>query len=157
MKRVAVVADSHNMFSRLPIAVEKLGRVDMLFHLGDYAIDAERISEELGGVPYFCVKGNNDTGSVYPERRIELVDDAWIMLVHGDRFHNLYQLINTARENRCGAVLFGHTHVPLLQANGELLIVNPGSLSLPRRGAKPSCALLEVEGRDINVKMISLT
>lgn len=156
MKRVAVFADTHNMFSRLPLAVERLGSVDMLFHLGDYAIDAEKISAALGDVPFFAVRGNNDVGSVYPKSRIERVEDVWIMLVHGDAYYNLYQLVNAAREQRCAAVLFGHTHVPLLQADGELLIVNPGSLSLPRRGGKPSCALLEVEGKDINVQMISL-
>jgi putative phosphoesterase len=52
--------------------------------------------------------------------------------------------------------LFGHTHVPLLQADGELLVVNPGSMSLPRQGSKPSCAVLEVDGSDINVKMLPL-
>ena len=144
------------MFSRLPLALERIGKVDMLFHLGDFAIDAERIASELGGVPFFAVKGNNDTGSVYPKKRIELVEDAWIMLVHGDGYHTLYQLIDQARENRCGAVLFGHTHVPLLQADGCLLVVNPGSISLPRQGSGPSCAVLEVEGKDINVKMIPL-
>jgi putative phosphoesterase len=144
------------MFSRLPLALERLGKVDMLFHLGDFAIDAERIAADLGDVPFFAVKGNNDTGSVYPKKRIELVEDVWIMLVHGDGYHTLYQLIDQARENRCGAVLFGHTHVPLLQADGSLLVVNPGSISLPRQGSKPSCALLEVEGSDINVKMIPL-
>ena len=156
MKRVAVIADSHNQFSRLPLALEKIGKADMLFHLGDYAIDAERIADELGGVPFFAVKGNNDVGSVYPELRIERVEDAWVMLVHGDRFYNLYQMINKARDNRCAAVLFGHTHVPLLQADGELLVVNPGSMSLPRQGSKPSVALLEVDGKDINVKMLPL-
>lgn len=156
MKRIAVFSDTHNMFSRLPLALERIGKVDMLFHLGDFAIDAERIASELGGVPFFAVKGNNDTGSVYPKKRIELVEDAWIMLVHGDGYHTLYQLIDQARENRCGAVLFGHTHVPLLQADGSLLVVNPGSISLPRQGSKSSCALLEVEGSDINVKMIQL-
>ena len=144
------------MFKRLPAAVEKLGRVDLLFHLGDYAIDAERISGALGGVPYFAVRGNNDVGSVCPRSRVEYVEDAGIMLVHGDAYYNLYQLTNAAREQHCAAVLFGHTHVPLLQADGDLLIVNPGSMSLPRRGHKPSCALLEVEGKDINVKMITL-
>jgi hypothetical protein len=89
--------------------------------------------------------------------RIERVEDVWIMLVHGDGFHTLYQLIDRARENRCSAVLFGHTHVPLLQADGEVLVVNPGSISLPRQGNKPSCALLEVDGKDIKVKMIQLT
>ncbi len=144
------------MFSRLPLAVEKLVPVDLLFHLGDYAIDAEKIAVALGNVPYFAVKGNNDLGSVYPEKRIERVEDCWIMLVHGDKFYNLYQLSNTAREANCAAVLYGHTHVPLLQADGELLIVNPGSLSLPRRGSRSSCALLEIEGKDINVKMIPI-
>ena len=156
MKRVAVFADTHNMFSRLPLALEKLGQVDMLFHLGDYAIDAERIAAELGDVPFFAVKGNNDVGSIYPERRIERVEDSWIMLVHGDKFYNVGHLADTARDAQCAAVLFGHTHVPLLQADGELLIMNPGSLSLPRRGARSSCALLEVDGKDINVKMISV-
>ncbi len=156
MKRVAVFADSHNMFSRLPLAIERLGEVDLLFHLGDFAIDAERIAAALGDVPYVVVKGNNDSGSIYPKKRIELVEDAWIMLVHGDGYHTIYQMIDQARESRCSAVLFGHTHVPLVQADGELLIVNPGSISLPRQGSKPTCALLEVEGKDVNVKMIQL-
>ncbi len=156
MKRVAVFSDTHNMFSRLPLAIERLGKVDLLFHLGDFAIDAERIASALGGVPAFAVKGNNDAGSAYPRMRIERVEDAWIMLVHGDGYHTLYQLIDQARENRCAAALFGHTHEPLLQADGELLLVNPGSLSLPRRGSKPSCALLEVDGADINAKMLPL-
>lgn len=156
MKRIAVFSDTHNMFSRLPLALERVGKVDLLFHLGDFAIDAERIAHELGDVPFFSVKGNNDAGSVYPRVRIERVEDVWIMLLHGDGYHTLYQLIDKARETRCSAVLFGHTHVPLLLADGELLVINPGSMSLPRQGSKPSCAVLEVEGADINVKMLPL-
>ena len=87
---------------------------------------------------------------------MERVEDVWIMLVHGDGYHTLYQMSAKARENNCSAVLFGHTHVPLLQADGELLVINPGSLSLPRRGSRSSCAVLELEGKDINVKMISV-
>jgi len=156
MTRVAVFADTHHSFKWLPLAADRLGKVDLLFHLGDFAIDAERIAADLGNVPYCSVRGNNDDGTVYPERRIERVEDTWIMLIHGHKFYNLYHMANTARDNHCVAVLFGHTHEPLLRADGEILIVNPGSLSLPRSGSKPSCALLEVEGKDINVQMISL-
>lgn len=113
---------------------------------------------ELGDVPYVSVKGNNDTGSVYPRMRIERVEDVWIMLWCTVMHTTIStRLINLARDNHCGALLFGHTHEPLLQADGEILIVNPGSISLPRRGSKPSCALLEVEGKDISVKMLPLT
>jgi putative phosphoesterase len=144
------------MFSRLPLILARLGTVDILFHLGDYAIDAEKISAAMGGVPFFAVRGNNDVGSECPRSRVERVEDVRIMLVHGDAYYNLYHLTNAAKEQRCAAVLFGHTHVPLLQADGDLLIVNPGSMSLPRRGSRPSCALLEADGKDINIRMITL-
>ena len=156
MKRVAVVADSHHSFQWLPMAAERLGKVDLLFHLGDFAPDAVQIAAALGGVPYFAVRGNNDSGSAYSKMRVEQVEKAGILLVHGDAFYTIGQMADKARDFRCAAVLFGHTHEPLLRADGEILIVNPGSLSLPRRGSRPSCALLEVEGKDIYVKMISL-
>ncbi|MEA4939082.1 MAG: metallophosphoesterase [Christensenella sp.] len=156
MTRVAVFADTHHSFKWLPFAVERLGKVDLLFHLGDFAPDAEQVAEALGGVPYFAVRGNNDSGSVYPKQRIERVEDVWLMLVHGDKYYTTGQMAQQARDNHCAAVLFGHTHEPLLRADGEILIINPGSLSLPRAGSQHSCALLEVEGKDINVKMISL-
>ena len=156
MTRVAVFADTHHSFKWLPFAVEQLGRVDLLFHLGDFAPDAEQVAEALGGVPSFAVRGNNDSGSVYPKMRIERVEDVWMMLVHGDKFYTTGQMAEHARDNHCSVVLFGHTHEPLLRADGEILIVNPGSLSLPRAGSARSCTLLEVEGKDVNVKMISL-
>lgn len=156
MTRVAVFADTHHSFKWLPFAVERLGKVDLLFHLGDFALDAEQVSEALGGVPSFAVRGNNDSGTVYPKLRIERVEDVWLMLVHGDKYYTTGQMAQQARDNHCAAVLFGHTHEPLLRADGEILIINPGSLSLPRAGSQHSCALLEVEGKDINVKMISL-
>ena len=156
MTRVAVFADTHHSFKWLPFAVEQLGKVDLLFHLGDFAPDAEQVAKELGGVPFCAVRGNNDSGSVYPKMRIERVEDVWMMLVHGDKFYTTGQMAEHARDNHCSVVLFGHTHEPLLRADGEILIVNPGSLSLPRAGSARSCALLEVEGKDVNVKMISL-
>ncbi|MEA5049071.1 MAG: metallophosphoesterase [Eubacteriales bacterium] len=156
MTRVAVVADTHHSFRWLPLAAERLGKVDLLFHLGDFCADAETVSRELGGIPYDVVRGNNDAFSTEPKVRFEYVENARIMLTHGDEFYNTYHLAMRAEENHCSAVLFGHTHIPLLQASGNILILNPGSLSLPRRGSKPSCALLEVEGKDINITMISL-
>lgn len=156
MTRVAVVADTHHSFKWLPFAAERLGKVDLLFHLGDFCVDAEQVSKALGDVPYVTVRGNNDAFGTAPLLRVERVEDVWIMLVHGHEFYTVGQMVQKAEENHCSAVLFGHTHLPLLQASGELLVINPGSLSLPRRGKSPSCALLEVEGKDINVTMITL-
>ena len=56
MTRVAVFADTHHSFKWLPFAVEQLGKVDLLFHLGDFAPDAEQVAKELGGVPFCAVQ-----------------------------------------------------------------------------------------------------
>ena len=158
MKRVAVISDTHGRFTRLPAALHKIkkaGGVEMLLHLGDYGSDAEMIAEKLD-VPFVAVRGNNDYFSNLPRKKIVQVEDASLLLVHGDAYYNLSPLIREAKQERCAAVLFGHTHVPLLQADGALLIINPGSLSLPRQGYAASFALLEINGADVNVKMISL-
>jgi len=158
MKRVAVFSDTHGRFVRLPAALDKIeqaGGVDFLLHLGDYGGDAETIAGKLG-VPFAAVRGNNDYFSNFPRKKIVQVEDASLLLVHGDAYYNLSPLIYEAKQARCAAVLFGHTHEPLLQADGALLIVNPGSLSLPRRGYRPSFAILEIDGADVNVKMITL-
>lgn len=158
MKRVALFSDTHGRFLRLPAAldrIEKAGGVEMVLHLGDFGNDAEPIAEKLG-VPFAAVRGNNDYFSNLPRKQIVRIGDASFLLVHGDAYYNLSPLIREGKKERCAAVLFGHTHEPLLQADGALLIVNPGSLSLPRRGYPPSFALLEIVGADVNVKMVAL-
>ncbi len=43
-------------------------------------------------------------------------------------------------------VFYGHTHRPVVDDNGNILAVNPGSLSYPRQeGRKPSYALMEID------------
>ena len=156
MKRIAVFSDTHHQFTRLPAAIGKMGKVDRIFHLGDYGADAERISGAAGGVPFVAVRGNNDYFTDLPRVLVERVEDASILLVHGDAFYTLGSLFHAAEQRGCGVVLFGHTHEPLMQASGKILALNPGSLSLPRRGYPAAFAVLEVSGGDIGAKIIPL-
>ena len=56
------------------------------------------------------------------------------------------QLVEAAREKGCNAVFFGHIHVPVLEEEDGVLLVNPGSLAFPRqRGRRPSYAVLETD------------
>jgi predicted phosphodiesterase len=52
-------------------------------------------------------------------------------------------------------VLYGHTHMPDLSADGPRLILNPGSLSRPRGGSAESCALMLLEGKDMTVRFVN--
>lgn len=119
------------------------------------------------------VKGNNDSssytfmnkaafaknsGSPLVQIRLPLQNELTvcghkILLVHGHA-HSLYSglshLVHEA-EN-CGAdiLFYGHTHIPdsrtiSTESGSPLLIVNPGSCSIPRACQPPSFAILDVK------------
>ena len=45
--------------------------------------------------------------------------------------------------------LFRHIHVPVVEKEAGVLLVNPGSLAYPRqRGRRPSYAVMETDGKD---------
>lgn len=155
MTRVAVFSDTHGDLGRLDAAMARCAPVDAFLHLGDFAGDARRIAEALS-LPYHAVRGNCDAASDFPAERIVRFENAALFITHGNQYANTCSLADKAEKNHCAAVLFGHTHEPLLAARGPLLIVNPGSLSRPRFSARPSFCVLSIEGADIRVQMIAL-
>lgn len=155
MKRVLVAADTHGRLRDLDYLALTAGRIDLLLHLGDCAPDARLMSEALG-VPYLAVRGNNDFTEEYPVKRIVEVEKAKLLMLHREEQFRRASLLAEARQNGCGAILFGHTHVPYLAAEGNVQFLNPGSYSLPRACSSRSYAILTIEGRDIRVEMRTL-
>lgn len=154
--RIGVFSDTHGVLANLPAALARSGALDAFVHLGDFGSDAAAIAKRLP-VPYYAVRGNCDFRSDLPRTLTVAFEDARVLLVHGDAYRSVYALSALAEEQGCGAVLFGHSHTPLLSAQGPLLILNPGSLSCPRCGSAPSFAVLRVDGRDINAKILALS
>jgi len=58
-------------------------------------------------------------------------------------------LVEEAEYRECGIALFGHTHKPMIAKRGNVLAINPGSLSYPRQpGRRPSYVVIELlEGK----------
>lgn len=146
--RIAVFSDTHGNCSNAPLFVDRLGKVDALFHLGDYAHDADFLSK-LFACPAYAVRGNCDYSFKAPlEREVELYGKRFF-LTHGHMYRDEYALRLRAEEKRCDMLLFGHTHEPLLTAEGACLLLNPGSATLPRGGRPCSCALVTVDEDEV--------
>ncbi|MEI3524175.1 MAG: metallophosphoesterase family protein [Anaerotignum sp.] len=47
-----------------------------------------------------------------------------------------------AEEQGADVVLFGHTHRPVYDDRGRVMLFNPGSISMPRGGTPPTSAFL---------------
>lgn len=152
--RICVFSDTHGMLNRLPAALVRAGAFDAFVHLGDYASDAAEIAKQCH-VPYYAVRGNCDFSTKYPSEQVAVFDEARIFLTHGHRYRDIYRLALAAEDAQCQAALFGHTHIPLVTAQGSLLIVNPGSFSEPRAASSPSFAVLTIHGKDVSAEMMS--
>ena len=128
--RILVVADTHGSPSLLIDAVRQAGHTDMLLHLGDGQRDCAALEPGYGGQIY-RVRGNCDFGPSDEYDHFIPLAGASIYMTHGhlyDAKTTLNKLWFKGREVGADIVCFGHTHVPLLEKQGEITLLNPGSL-----------------------------
>ncbi len=150
MKKFLVISDTHGYLANLYHALELEQSIHGLIHLGDIAHDEEEIRAMLpDGAEVYMVRGNNDFLSELPGELTVDIGREKFLLCHGhiyDVNYTMEGLTQTARSRGVGIVLYGHTHVPMLQREKGVLLVNPGSLSLPRqKGRRPSYAIMYVD------------
>lgn len=153
---IGVISDTHGSDHAVRRALNVLPEMDAWIHLGDHASDSRVLS--ASNVPVYTVRGNCDIDARAEFERVITLDGARLFLTHGHKYgvkQNIQTVFYRAEELMCLAVLFGHTHVPLVEAWGSILGINPGSASLPQRG-RPSVAKLTIEKGDVSAKIILL-
>ena len=146
--KVLIVSDTHGREQNLAEALEQTGPIDQLIHLGDVEGGAEHIRELAGDAPAVIIAGNNDFFCDLPNERIFTIGGHRIFMTHGHGYFvhsgTLY-LKREARKKGADIVMFGHTHKPYMEEDNELLVLNPGSLSLPRQeGHRPTYIVMEI-------------
>lgn len=133
--KILVVSDTHGNVNLVLQNIVNMEKFDMLFHLGDYVDDAEKISK-LFGIPTITVRGNGDMQRKdYKYEELVEIQGKKIFLTHGHKYNvkqGLNNLYYRALELNADIVLFGHTHVPMVEEIDGLIIMNPGSPTYPR-------------------------
>ncbi len=142
--KILVLSDSHGEVEGMVRAVRKV-RPDMIFHLGDGWRDAQSLAEEFPEVPLFQVAGNCDYRNNLEREQVVQVDGKRILLCHGHTLgvkQGLREAEAEVRRQGVDALLFGHTHTPLVELRGNVLFMNPGSIGM---AYPPSYGVLIVE------------
>jgi len=160
--RIGIVSDTHlpRGSRRIPAAcLERLASSDLIVHTGDFSSIAA-LEELLAlGPPVAAIHGNVDEAAVRdrlpPERTVEL-EGARIGLVHdaGPARGRLARM--RRRFPAADAVIFGHSHIPLHEGDGELQIFNPGSPTERRRARRHTMGLATVEAARIRFEHLAL-
>lgn len=162
--RIGVISDTHigppggGRPRVLPPAVfDAFDGVDAILHAGDVLVDDVLV--ELGAIaPVHGVLGNCDSSmrGRLPERaRLEL-GGLTIGMIHDSGSTEGRRRRMEAAFGGCRVVVFGHSHMPVVDDDGSLLLLNPGSALQPRRAKVPTVALLEIVDRTPKATLIEL-
>lgn len=161
--RVAVISDTHMTGTgarRLPArCAELIAGSDLVVHAGDImTVDALAEIEAIGP-PLRAVTGNMDGWDLrgrLPETAEIDVGGATLAVVHdagpaAGRLERMRRRFPTA-----DAVVFGHSHIPLHERDGDFQIFNPGSPTDRRRSPTHSMGIALVEDGRIEFELIPL-
>jgi putative phosphoesterase len=149
--KVAVIADTHTRgFSRaVPMgAWPYLETADHILHAGD-VVDPALLQELSALAPVTVVMGNCDAFDIREwgatdSSEVEL-DGIQIGMIHDSglakgRRERMRKHFPDAR-----VVVFGHSHMPVNEDDGDLLLFNPGSPTWKRKAPFPSMGLLWID------------
>lgn len=161
MTRIAVVSDTHlprrgrTLHPRLVAACEA---ADLILHAGDL-VGFDILLELAVYGDVRAVHGNCDEPAVVrqlPATLVVEVDGVRIGMLHDAGRREGRAARMRQRFPGCRVVVFGHSHVPLVEDDGRVLLLNPGSAN--DRRAQPVCtmALLDVVDGDVRAQLIEL-
>lgn len=147
--KILVFSDTHGRINTT-INLIKAQNPDMIIHLGDLVKDAEDLNSVFNDIRFEYVAGNNDFYSNVPYEKIINIDNKKIFITHGHKYrvkYGLDDIISKGETEKVDCILFGHTHEGFERMENNILLLNPGSISIPRNN--PSYGLIEIKNNEI--------
>lgn len=150
--KIGVLSDTHGNITALKRALDLFANVDLIVHAGDVLYHPPRLgcTEDydvsacvnlLNGldIPVVIAQGNCDA-AVYEELLEMPVQSPYAYVVHDSQSiivshgHALsrQQMIDLGERYGADYFISGHTHVPVLEKVGGLVLMNPGSPAIPK-------------------------
>jgi len=163
MTAVGIVSDTHlpRFGTALPRALVdglRAAQVSRILHCGDFTEPlAADLFEDIA--PFDAVAGNNDGEELWERfgrKKIVTIAGVAIGLVHGDGSRPApATALGAFAHERVDVICFGHSHQPLIERHGGVLLVNPGSPTDKRRMPRYSYAVLRIENRQVEAELHS--
>ena len=148
---IGVVSDTHGLLR--PAALKALQGAEHILHAGDVG-DPDILDALRAIAPVTAIRGNIDEGGpcnhLPPTELVELGGRSIYML------HDVKKLDLNPEAAGIAAVVFGHSHKPLVESRRDVLFLNPGSAG-PRRFELPvTLAWLKIDANDVGARIVYL-
>ena len=158
--RLGIVSDTHlprGSRALPPDCLERLAAADAILHAGDLIeLSVLELLQSIGP-PVHAIRGNVDSAQL--QARLPLVrtveaGGARLAMIHdagpaGGRLARMRR-----RFPRADAVVFGHSHIPLLEEADGFQIFNPGSPTERRRAPHHTMGIATVEDGRVRFELL---
>jgi uncharacterized protein len=160
--RLAIISDTHmpRRTRALPEeCVRRLREADAILHAGDLMELSVLAELEALGPPVHAVRGNVDSAELQarlPVTRIVEVGGVRLAMIHnaGPARGRLSRM--RRRFPDAHAVVFGHSHLPLLEHSDGFAIFNPGSPTERRRAPRHTMGVATAEHGAVRFELVAL-
>ena len=160
---VGLVSDSHGNTAAIDtmLGLPEAREAECWLHAGDFVVDAEYL-EMVTSKKVYKVAGNGDwPHSKAPEDLMLELSGFRVMLTHGHEHGVRYGteiLAENALNMGADIAVYGHTHIADIahMKGDDLLILNPGSMGIPRDGKKQSYGVISVTERGVLTNIMDI-
>ena len=154
-----VIADTHmpRRARTLPEGlIPHLRRADLILHAGDL-MDPTLLEELSAYAPTRAVRGNLDPPEAGLPETLEFdFGGARVAMIHDSGPKKGRRGRMRRRFPGARIVVFGHSHIPWLEDEDGLLLLNPGSPTDRRRQPEHTFALLRVDEGEVSAQILAL-
>ena len=152
--QVGIVADTHGYIN--PLVADVVTRCDVVVHAGDIGSQSvlDSITPDTGLL--IAVAGNNDVAAKWAATEAHVVDGlpmehsielpgGILSVEHGHKVRDTRRYHETLRSRYpdSRAVIYGHTHVRVIDQETMPWVLNPGASGRERTRGEASCLVLE--------------
>lgn len=150
--KIGVISDTHGNVRAFRKALEYFQGVELIIHAGDVLYhppkmgctedyDIPAFADMLNSldIPIVIAQGNCDP-QVYEELldmpvqnpyAVAQIDDVRIVANHGHLI-SANEMVELGRRYKANYFISGHTHIPVLDDRGSVVLMNPGSAAIPK-------------------------
>lgn len=149
-KKFMIVSDIHGSMISLDKTIEKFNQIgaDKLILLGDiFGANSSEMVEKLNQIynRLTIIKGNNDWYFEPENAKFKIFNETYeningkiAYLCHGHKLNDMFLEGYNAE-----IIMIGHVHRPILQKNGNIILLCPGSIASPRFGSDKCYAVID--------------
>lgn len=158
---LGLISDTHipDRMKELPEKVfEAFKDVEMILHAGD--VTSQEVIEKLEEIaPVTAIQGNTDriVGLNLPKTAVVEAEELKIGVIHGEVYPraDTQQLHYLAKQLDVDILVSGHSHQPKVEKVEDVLLINPGSPTVPRL-ADRTVMILEINKKEVDVELVKV-